>query len=399
MATTRRRSGVLAGEIEPYRRWLAARGYTSSTVRLMLRDLSQLGLWLQGQGLSADRVDAGSVRAMFDQRRRDGHRIPGRRGMAVMERFLRDRGVLVVERAVEPSELDMLLDRFRAWMVDERNLAEGTVLRYEKTARRFLAEQAVRAGRLDASGLTGADINAFLLRECVRVSAGSAKGRVAELRALLRYLHVRGLIGSHLSAAVPPVGGWRLATIPRMVGRQDIERVLAAPDPATLQGARDRAILLLLSRLGLRCVEVERLRLDDIDWRSGEITIRGKARRQDRMPLPAEVGQAIGAYLALRGAYEPRREVFWTCRAPRKPISRELVGDVVRHRCIQVGVPPFGPHRMRHALAGQMLRGGADLVAISQVLRHQDLATTAVYAKVDLDTLRLVARPWPGTAA
>lgn len=397
MATSRRRSGALAGEIEPYRWWLTARGHTPQTVRLMLRELSQLGLWLQARGLPADRIDAGSVRAMFEQRKRDGHRIPGRRGMLVVEGFLRHRGLLV-EPAAEPGELDVLLDRFRSWMVDERNLADTTVLRYGKTAHRFLTEQAMPAGRLNVSGLTGADVNAFLLRESARVSAGSAKGRVAELRALLRYLHVGGLIGSDLSAAVPPVGGWRLATIPRLVSQQDIERVVAAPDPATVNGARDRAILLLVARLGLRCVEVEHLRLDDIDWRSGEITIRGKARREDRMPLPAEVGQAISAYLALRGVHGPGREVFWTCRAPRKPIGRELVSDVVRDRCGQVGVAPFGAHRMRHALARQMLRGGADLTAISQVLRHQDLATTAVYAKVDLDTLRLVAQPWPETA-
>jgi site-specific recombinase XerD len=262
-----------------------------------------------------------------------------------------------------------------------------------------MTEQAMPARRLDPSGLSGADINAFLLRECARVSSGSAKGRVAELRALLRYLHVGGLIGSDLSAAVPPVGGWRLASIPRLVSRQDVERVVAAPDPATANGARDRAILLLVARLGLRCVEVEHLRLDDIDWRSGKITIRGKARREDQMPLPAEAGEAISAYLALRGSYGPGREVFWTCRAPRKPIGRALVSDVVRDRCEQVGIAPFGAHRLRHALAGQMLRGGADLAAISQVLRHQDLATTAVYAKVDLATLRLVAQPWPETAA
>ncbi len=284
---------------------------------------------------------------------------------------------------------------FRDWMVRERGLAAGTIIRYERTAGRFLAEKALRVGVLDVAGLTGADVNAFLLRECARVSAGSAKGRVAELRALLRFLYLEGLIPLPLGGAVPPVGGWRLATIPRLVSAEEVQRVIDSCDAGTVVGTRDRAIMLLVARLGLRSVEVAGLELGDLDWRHGEFTVRGKGRRQDRLPLPTDVGEALSVYLAGRGRVAGSRRVFFTCRAPRGPILPGLVNEVLERGCKRAGIARFGPHRMRHALAGELLRQGVGLVSISQVLRHQDLATTAVYAKVDLAALRQVAQPWP----
>lgn len=174
-----------------------------------------------------------------------------------------------------------------------------------------------------------------------------------------------------------------------------MERVIASCDTGAVEGIRNRAILLLVARLGLRSVEIARLELDDIDWRAGELTVRGKARRQDRLPVPGEVGDALSPYLIRRARHPGSRRVFLTCRAPCRPIKPALVNDVVERGCRRAGVERFGPHRMRHALAGQLLRQGVGLTAISQVLRHQDLATTAVYAKVDLVALRRVARPWP----
>lgn len=166
-------------------------------------------------------------------------------------------------------------------------------------------------------------------------------------------------------------------------------------DTASTVGVRDRAIMLLVARLGLRSVEVARLELDDLDWRHGELMVRGKGRREDRLPLPTEVGEALSAYLTGRGRVPGSRRVFLTCRAPSGPIRPDLVNDVIERGCKRSGLAQFGPHRMRHALAGELLRQGVGLVTISQVLRHQDLATTAVYAKVDLSTLRRVAQPWP----
>jgi len=176
----------------------------------------------------------------------------------------------------------------------------------------------------------------------------------------------------------------------------DIQALLDGCDRGTDVGVRDYAIITLVARLGLRSIEVARLELGDVDWRAGELVVRGKGRRQDRLPLPAEAGEALVAYLS--GGRDPNgaRRLFLTCRAPRGPIRADLVGDVVERACIRTGVATVGPHRLRHALAAELLRRGAGLVAISQVLRHQDLATTALYTKVDLDALRRVAQPWPG---
>ena len=147
----------------------------------------------------------------------------------------------------------------------------------------------------------------------------------------------------------------------------------------------------------MRSIEIARLQLDDLDWRAGDLLVRGKARRDDRLPIPADVGTALAGYLAFRGRHDSR-SVFLTLRAPIRPIRADLVGDVVQRHCRQAGVPHVGPHRLRHTLATQMLARGAALADISQVLRHSDLATTAIYAKVDLGRLRQVARAWPGAA-
>ncbi len=295
----------------------------------------------------------------------------------------------------ELTPLEGLIGDYREWLVVERGLASATVHRYETLARRFLGERVVPEDELGVGDLTGAEVSAFLVRECARVSLGSAKGRVAELRSLLRFLHVRGLAALALADAVPPVAGWRDTGIPETIARAEVERLLAGCDRARLDGVRDFAILMLLARLGLRSIEVARLELDDLDWRRGEIVVRGKARRQDRLPLPHDVGEALASYLSLRGRYDARR-LFLTLRAPSRPIRPDLVGDVVQRACRRAGVRPVGAHRLRHALASELLREGASLIEISQVLRHRDLATTAIYAKIDLGRLRLVAQPWPG---
>ncbi|MGW3635554.1 tyrosine-type recombinase/integrase [Streptomyces sp. NPDC005122] len=397
--STRRKAGVLTAQVEGYRSWLSERGYTQLTVRNMLKDFGQVGVWLAGLGLSAADVSEDLLDRFTSDLQAEGRsRLPGPRGMRPMLAYLRE-AALTPTPEEEPSELDALIHQYDVWMERERGLAAATRLRCRKTARRFLAERAMPGGVLAPGALTGQDLNAFLLRECARVSAGSAKQRVAELRSLMRFLHLRGVIPLRLDAAVPPVGGWRLAGIPPLMSAADVQRIL---DHCPREGGvfvRDFAILMLLARLGLRSIEVSRLRLDDVDWRSGEITIRGKGRREDRLPLPVDVGEALVAYLSEARHQAGTRCLFATGRAPRGPIRADLVGDVVERACLRAGLPKVGPHRLRHALAGEMLRQGSGLMAIGQVLRHQDLATTALYAKVDFTALRAVARPWPGTEA
>ena len=396
MAGTRRKPGGMGPYVDGYQDWLAERGYTPQTVRNMLKDVGNVGVWMSRQGLGTGQLGEDAMVSFLAARRADGAaKVAGLRAMRPLLSYLREIGVTPAA-TTSLTSLGALLGEYRTWMVRERGLAASTVLRYQNTARRFLEQHAVVDGVLNVAGLTGADVNAFLLGECGRVSTGSAKGRVGELRAVLRFLYLQGLTPLRLGTAVPPVGGWRLATLPPTMNTCDVQLLLDGCDRDTDVGARDFAIMMLVARLGLRSIEIARLELGDIDWRAGEIVVRGKARRRDRLPLPTEVGDALVAYLMWDRMPAGVQRVFLTCRAPRGPIRADLVGDVVERACRRVGLVPVGPHRLRHALAAELLRQGAGLVAIGQVLRHQDLATTALYAKVDMRTLREVAQPWPG---
>ena len=397
MSGTRRKPGRLGPFVEGYRVRLLELGYTPGTVRGMLKVLGQLGRWMASEGLEPGQVDVAAIEAFLAARRAGGDRqVPTVRALGQLVRYLREVGVMAPEDGPqELTPLEELIAAYRAWLVVERGLAAATVLRYETLARRFLGERVTADDELGVADLTGVEVSAFLVGECARVSVGSAKGRVAELRSLLRFLYVRGLTALALADAVPPVAGWRETGMPETIGRAEVERLLTGCDRSRLDGVRDFAILVLLARLGLRSVEVARLELDDLDWRAGEIVVRGKARRQDRLPLASDVGEALAAYLSLRGRHDTRR-VFLTLRAPTRPIRPDLVGDVVQRACRRAEVGHVGAHRLRHALASELLREGASLIDISQVLRHRDLATTAIYAKIDLGRLRQVAQPWPG---
>jgi site-specific recombinase XerD len=399
MSGTRRKPGRLGPFVEGYRVRLLELGYTPSTVRGMLKVLGQLGRWMDSEGVGLGELDMAAVEEFRAARCAGGERRVASVGeLRQLVGYLRELGVMAPEgrpRVLTP--LEELIADYRRWLVVERDLATPTVLRYEKLARRFLGERVTTEGGLGAASLTGADVSAFLVRECARVSVGSAKGRVAELRSLLRFMHLRGFTERSLAESVPPVAGWRETAIPQTLSRADVGRLLACCDRSSLAGARDFAILVLLARLGLRSIEVARLELDELDWRVGELVVRGKARRRDQLPLQADVGEALAEYLSRRGPHASRR-VFLTLRAPTRPIRADLVGDVVQRACKRAEVQHVGAHRLRHALAGEMLREGASLIDISQVLRHRDLATTAIYAKIDLGRLRQVAQPWPGAA-
>jgi site-specific recombinase XerD len=234
------------------------------------------------------------------------------------------------------------------------------------------------------------------VRECGRVSIGSAGCCTYRLRSLLRYLAVRGLADPGLALAVPRVARWREATIPQVPTRPEIDRLLGSCDRDNATGARDYAVLLLLARLGLRAVEVSRLQLDDLDWRAGEITVDGTAHRCDRLRLPSDVGEAIVTHLKHRGRQRGERCVFLTVRAPIRPLEPSGVRTIVRNACRRAEIERIPAHMLRHALASDLLREGASMIDVSQVLRHNQLESTAIYAKVDLQRLRLVASTWPG---
>jgi site-specific recombinase XerD len=380
--------------IDGFGAWLAESAYTPGTVRNMLKDAGHLGRWMAEMDLEPAQIDWELIEAFRSARLAAGQRVPGVRGFRPLVDYLGSQGVLL-EAASPSTPVEELMVAYRVWLLG-RGLAGPTVLRYENLARRFLLVRFEIAGDRFVEDVAGKHVVTFLLQETARVSVGSAKGRVAELRSLLRFLYVRGLTPTALAAAVPPVAGWHDTAVPTSVGATDVQRLLDSCDRSQVDGIRNLAILMLVARLGLRSIEVARLELGDLDWRSGEIVVRGKARRQDRLPLPCDVGDALTDYLRQARPTTSIRQVFLTCRAPRRAIRADLVSDVTRRACEQAGVARVGAHRLRHALATEMLRHGATLIEVSQVLRHRDLATTAIYAKVDLTTLRRVAQPWPG---
>ena len=266
------------------------------------------------------------------------------------------------------TETGLLLDRFGAYLASERGLAPRTVALNVRLARPFLQQRALeRDGRLDLGQLTAAEVRAFVLDQA-RKQPRSAKRIVTALRSLLRFLHVDGVMAVPLAGAVPSPAGHSLAGLPRALEPGQVEAMLASCDPATATGRRDRAVLLLLSRMGLRAGEVAGLGLDDIDWRRGEITVRGKGGRRDRLPLPADVGTAIVAYLRDgRPASALDRTVFIAAQAPREALSYTGITTIVAEAAARAGIPgPVHAHRLRHSAATAMLRGGGSLTEIGQ---------------------------------
>jgi integrase/recombinase XerD len=397
MTGRKRKPGRMGPFIEGYRAWLVGLGYTRGTVVNMLAMAGDLGRWMDVRDLAPgglDRVVAAEFRSACGAA---GMRcVPGPRGLDPLLNYLEHVGVLV-GAAAPTTPVEVLVERYRRWLVADRGLADATVVRYVKLARSFLSQRVAEDSGW-AGNLTGADVVAFLLRESGRLSVGSTKGHVAELRSLLKFLYLAGLTPRPLATVVPPVAGWHDTGVPKGIAAADVQRLLDSCDRTDPVGIRDFAMLTLVARLGLRSVEVARLELSDIDWRAGQVILRGKASREDGMPLPSDVGEALAAYLSQARPVTRVRQIFVACKAPTRAITPGLVSDVTHRACDRAGLPRVGAHRLRHSLATEMLRRGAKLVEVSQVLRHRDLATTAIYAKVDFDTLRTIAAPWPGAA-
>ena len=296
--------------------------------------------------------------------------------------------------ALEPVE--ELLARYRRYLVVERELDPATVAGYVYRVTPFLAERATAEG-VELASLTAGDVNAFVLADCQWRTRQSAKLTVTALRSLLRFLYLERAVGEALAEGVPSVAHWRLAGLPQYLEPEQVRALLAGCDRGRPAGARAFAILKLMVRLGLRRCEVVRLRLDDIDWRAGELTIRGKRDRHDRLPLPPDVGQALADYLEhARPRVVGERHVFLTVVEPHRPLRGSAVSHIVARCGKHAGLGEIGAHRLRHTAATVLLAQGVPLAQIGQVLRHRDPENTAIYAKVDREALRLVARPWPG---
>jgi site-specific recombinase XerD len=390
--------GPLAAYAAGYRCELERRGFSPRSVRDRMEVVGQLDRWLAAGGLCAADLAADRAGQFIAALRAAGQRrVPAMPALAPLFAYLRNEQVLPAEpAAVTPAE--ELLASYRRYLTVERGVAPLTVLRYERMARRFLLGRVSRTGaQAGAEDLSGAEVIAYLAGCCSRLrTTGSAKREAADLRSLLRFLYLKGITATDLGTAMPPVAGWRDTRLPATMSAADVTALLGGCDRSRPSGLRDLAILTLLARLGLRSGEAAALQLGDIDWRAGEIVVRGKARCQDRLPLTVEAGEAIAGYLTGGRPRSRCPRVILTLYAPYRGIHPSSITQVVYRACSRAGLPPVGGHRLRHALASEMLRQGSDLVEISQVLRHHDLATTSVYAKVDRAALRVVARSWPG---
>jgi integrase/recombinase XerD len=393
-------AGPLAAYAAGFRRELCGRGYSRSRMTGLLLLMARLSRWWAERGRQAGELSDVDLEQFVSHRRvvsRDDRQLTAR-AMAPLLEYLRGLGVVPqpVPVVVEAPR-EQLLDAFVGYLVGERGLAASTVGNYRGVAARFLATESDWPGGI--AGVGAEQVSAFVLAEAARCSAGSLNNVTTGLRALLRWWHVAGYTPTSLTGAVPAAPGWRDSGLPRAVPPDQIGRLLASCDRRTNVGRRDRAILTVLARLGLRAGEVAALSVDDLDWRAGEIEVPGKGNRRERLPLPVDVGQAIADYCRRGRRRGACRSLFLHAHAPYVGLSHTGVNQVVARGCDRAGLPRVGAHQLRHSAACAMRAAGAPLVEIGQALRHRDVSVTAHYARDDQAALGVVARPWPAGAA
>ena len=390
-------TGPLASFADVYRAELYRRGYTVRSAVCELRQVARFSRWLEAGGLTvADVSEAGVEEFLAWQRAEGRYRSHwSRPGLRCLLDVLRGLGVLAAEGVALASPTDVLLARFERYLLAERGLAAGTVALYLRSVRRFVEGLAPDRG---IAGLVAGDVTAAVLRESEIVSVSATQNFVSGVRWFLRFCFIEGLVESDLSRAALLVRGRSSSPLPRGISTADARALLDCCDRRHALGRRDYAVIVTLLRLGLRRGEVAGLRLDDIDWRAGELVVRGKGAREERLPLPADVGEAIAVYLRRGRPQSSRREVFLRSKAPYEPIASGTVASTVRRACRRAGISEFGSHRLRHTAACEMVKANVPLVRIGQVLRHRSLQSTAIYARVDVERLRALAVPWPGGA-
>lgn len=381
----RLRQGPAAAYIDAFADWLHFHGYKPASIDFLLRSLAGWTDWLTAQGFSAPDFLPG-LAACQSALQKEQH-VPYRRGpnrhsltaAAVFIRFLQQQGVLPAPVIPSIEEVWPVLGEFRSWMRQHRGLTENTLDAY----------QGVLVGLLEVLGndvrrYSPEALRTFVLDRARPHGIWRAKSIVVAVRSFLRFLGLMGQCPVGLEHAIPGFASWQLSSTPRFLEAEEVERVIGSCT-GSLFGWRDRAVLLLLARLGLRASEVAQLRFSDIDWCHGEVRLCGKSRRQELLPLPQEVGDAILLYLQQGRPTLPVPEVFTSALAPYRPLTRASVTHIVRSALRRAGVkaPINGAHVLRHSAATTMLRQGASLAGVGAVLRHRDPMTTAHYAKVD----------------
>lgn len=398
--------GTSAEHLGSFVTWLGSQQYSAGYACIVARHALAFGRWCEEHGIDLEALTDDHIERFQCSRARRRSRRPEtrrqeRNALTLLLFFLRERG-LCAAAASCTTAVDRVVSGFAQHLQRNQGLAAATVDTYTRLARQFLVW---RFGQADPClhDLRPSDSIAFIRQESKRMAPPAVKGATNALRSFLRFCEFRGEVPTRLAASVPSVATWTTTPpIPKAIAAEHAQRAIDSCNRLTAVGLRDRAVLLLLARLGLRACEIIRLTLDDIGWDQAQLRIHGKGGRQGLLPLPADVGTAIAAYLQHGRPTCGDRHIFLRSMAPIRGLldGSDGVGSIVRYalRRAKVDAPHRGSHQFRHALAAQMLRQGASLPEIGQVLRHRSPQTTSIYAKVDLDALRTVVMAWPGSA-
>jgi integrase/recombinase XerD len=391
--------GPLVPYLRPFAQSLIEQGYFGNYLRRHVMLAMYFSQWLKRRDIRACCITSEHSLSYLKYRHRRGQSKPeDSAAVSHLMVFLRSARVIPVDVTSISSLLpvERVIRAHGQYLRKERALTSGTIYNYGYFVRDFLNEL-FGTSAVKLSCLNAADIIRYVQRRASRLRAKQAKSMTTALRSFLRYARWRGAVKMDLAAAVPSVPVWSMASIPRDIPAEQTQELLASIDRNTALGRRNYAILLLLARLGLRSGAVKSMELDDIDWRTGQLMVRGKAGRHHEMPLPADVGHAIAAYLQHGRPNSCSRRLFLRSRAPYRGFARN-VGTIARSTLqrAMIKAPTYGTHQFRHGLASQMLRQGASLTEIGAVLGHQHPDTTRIYTKIDLKALHTLAQPWPG---
>lgn len=396
----RLRQGPLSAHLDAYAAAVAEQGYALQSIRQQIVVIADFSRWLEQKRLAVQALDNQIVDRFLRFRQR--HQRVRRGDPKALQRLLtmlRQKGVV---QPHQPPNIDSahagIVAEFRRYLLQERGLSPLTLLNYVPVAELFLAQR-FHNRPPNFALLRAPHVTEFVMGQVRELSPVRASLMVTALRSFFRYLRHRGAIVTDLAGCVPAVPKWSLSTLPRFLPAASVERILKCCNQKTSVGRRNYAILLLLARLGVRAGEVVRLNLDDIDWSTGQITIRGKGGKSAQMPLADDVGAALAAYLRHDRPHTATRRVFLRHRAPFIGVGNSsTISTLVRRALKQAGVESAhtGAHVLRHSLATSLLRQGGSLDEIGELLRHQSPNTTAIYAKVDVTALHSLALPWPG---
>jgi integrase/recombinase XerD len=390
------RPGESAQYLDGFTRELETVGYSKLTILGYAMSIAHFATWARRKGLDIRAMNAQAVVEFASHRcrcpgTRRWERISAKYGRRVRRfvRYLERQGVVPpCERQPRPS-----LPEFRVWLAQHRGASARTIEHYEGLLLKLLPADG------DVAGFTAARVRQLVLDQARRHSRSQTRCIVTALRAYLRFLASKGRCSPGLDRAIPPIPQWRLSTLPRYLPQNEVERVIDSCNVETAVGLRDRAVLLLLARLGLRGGDIVRMRLADIDWPHGTITVCGKGRREVRLPLPQDAGDAVLAYLRKSRPRVAIPDLFLCMQAPYRSMPNSgTVSSIVSAALRRAGIvkpPSRGANLLRHSAATAMLRAGASLGAVSGMLRHRSVDMTAHYAKVDVAMLMQVVQPWP----